>query len=430
MEDFASLGLHETILQSLNVMQFTKPTPIQAQTIPHALNGSDVLGSAQTGTGKTIAYAIPLLSHLLNNPHSTAIVMTPTRELALQVLQQMHKFLPKKTDIRSVLLIGGESIFKQLSQLRTKPRLIVGTPGRINDHLSRNSLNLSKTSFVVLDEMDRMLDMGFSVQIQQILKFVPAQRQTMMFSATMTPTIVKTAQTYLNNAVRVSIGSVNTPIDKIKQEVIKTSDTEKYTILLAQLIQFTGSFIIFVKTKHSTERLAAKLRTAGHTADAIHGDLRQRNRDQVIKFFRDGRNRILVATDVASRGLDIPHIECVVNYDLPMNPEDYIHRIGRTGRAGSSGVAISLVTQQDGMRWKSIHKLMNPGTKDAATDGIDVKNPFPPKNKKKSFRNESSSRFDKNSRNRSHKDNRNSTSRKGPSSSGNNRRRSNPASAA
>ena len=361
MENFLTLNLHEVLTQSLLDMQFQKPTPIQAQTIPHALEGRDVLGSAQTGTGKTVAYGIPLVSYLLNKDHGCALVLAPTRELAMQVINQLHMLLGKKSHIKSTLLIGGDSIFKQLTQLKNRPRLIVGTPGRINDHLERGSLKLNTAEFLVFDETDRMLDMGFSSQIQQIVKYMPVKRQTLMFSATMAPTIIKTAQNYLQDPVRVSVGSTTTPTDKIKQEVIKTTDSEKYNILMDQLNKTEGSFIIFMKTKHATERLALKLRGSGHTADAIHGDLRQRNREQVIRGFRAGKHRILVATDVAARGLDIPHIECVVNYDLPMNPEDYIHRIGRTGRAGKEGIAISLVTPIDGSKWRAIHKLINDG---------------------------------------------------------------------
>ena len=361
MENFHSLGLHDVLTQSLLAMQFEKPTPIQAQTIPHALEGKDVLGSAQTGTGKTVAYGIPLVSHLLNNDHGSAIVLVPTRELATQVLAQLHQLLGKKSHIRSTLLIGGDSMFKQLGQLKTRPRLIVGTPGRINDHLDRGTLKLHNAGFLVFDETDRMLDMGFSTQIQQIVKHMPEKRQTLMFSATMAPSIIKIAHSHLKDAVRVSVGSTTAPMDKIKQELIKTNDSEKYTILLAHLEKLEGSFIVFMKTKHATERLALKLRGNGHAADAIHGDLRQKNREQVIRRFREGKHRILVATDVAARGLDIPHIECVVNYDLPMNPEDYIHRIGRTGRAGKEGFAISMVTPQDGTKWRAIHKLINDG---------------------------------------------------------------------
>jgi len=361
MENFLTLNLHEVLTQSLLDMKFQKPTPIQAQTIPHALEGKDVLGSAQTGTGKTVAYGIPLISYLLNKDHGSAIVLAPTRELAMQVINQLHMLLGKKSHIKSTLLIGGDSMFKQLAQLKNRPRLIVGTPGRVNDHLERGTLKLHNAEFLVFDETDRMLDMGFSIQIQQIVKYMPEKRQTLMFSATMSPSIIKTAQNYLQTPVRISVGSTTAPTDKIKQEIIKTTDSEKYNILMDHLEKSEGSFIIFMKTKHATERLALKLRGSGHTADAIHGDLRQRNREQVIRSFRDGKHRILVATDVAARGLDIPHIEYVVNYDLPMNPEDYIHRIGRTGRAGKEGTAISFVTPSDGSKWRVIHKLINDG---------------------------------------------------------------------
>lgn len=363
MENFDLLGLPETLLQSLQAIQFHKPTPVQAETIPFALEGRDILGSAQTGTGKTGAYGIPLVSHLINHPQSHALVLMPTRELALQVFSILRSFLGKKSGIQSSLLIGGESMFRQLNQLKGKPRLIVGTPGRVNDHLARGSLKLNKTSFVVFDETDRMLDMGFAIQIKEIIRYLPEKRQTLMFSATMASSIVKMAQNYLKDPVRVSIGSTTAPIAKIKQEILHTSESKKYDLLLNQLEEVSGSFIVFVKTKMGSEKLASRLRDHDHNADAIHGDLRQRNREQVIRAFRDRRSRILVATDIAARGLDIPHIECVVNYDLPQCPEDYIHRIGRTGRAGADGKAISLVTSQDGAKWRSIAKMMNPEQK-------------------------------------------------------------------
>jgi superfamily II DNA/RNA helicase len=347
-------------------MEFHKPTPIQEQIIPHALKGLDVLGSAQTGTGKTGAYGIPLVSLLMNDNFSSAIVLTPTRELAQQVLAMLKQLLGTKSNVKPILLIGGDSMFKQLTQLKGKPRLIVGTPGRVNDHLLRGSLKLNTAKFLVLDEIDRMLDMGFSIQIQKIVKFLPIKHQTLMFSATMTPTIEKMAENYLKDSIRVSVGSTNKPIERIKQEVIRTTESEKFKILTEQLDKQSGSFVVFVKTKSNTEKLAKKLCLNGHSADAIHGDLRQRIREKVIASFRSQKNRILVATDVAARGLDIPHIECVFNYDMPQCPEDYIHRIGRTGRAGAEGIAVSLVTAEDGAKWKAIHKLMNPGEKIAS----------------------------------------------------------------
>lgn len=366
MDNFRLFGLPDAVIQSLELMSFHKPTPIQAQTIPSALEGSDILGSAQTGTGKTGAYGIPLATHLLKNTSEMALVLTPTRELALQVFETLKQLVGRKSSVNAALLIGGDSMHKQLRQLKSRPRLIVGTPGRVNDHLARKSLNLSTCNFLVLDETDRMLDMGFSIQLQKILEFLPAKRQTLMFSATMSSHIVRMAESYLINPVRISVGSPSAPVEKIKQEIIKTTENEKYTALLGQLEQQDGSCIIFVKTKIGTEKLATRLRVNGHSVDAIHGDLRQNKRLQIIKSFRNGDYRLLVATDVAARGLDIPHIECVVNYDLPQCPEDYIHRIGRTGRAGAVGKAISFITSQDHFRWKSITNLIENKTDDSA----------------------------------------------------------------
>jgi superfamily II DNA/RNA helicase len=357
INDFNGFGLHEKMLKALKRMNFTAPTPIQAQTLPHALAGRDVLGSAQTGTGKTAAFGIPLIAHLLENPEATALVMTPTRELAAQVVAALQQMIPTP-DIRTALLIGGESMPRQFRQLDQKPRLIVGTPGRINDHLTRGTVKLGAADFLVLDEADRMLDMGFGVQIEKIIQKMPKQRQTLLFSATFSKTIIGLASKYLNNPERISIGSTSQPLSKIKQELIQTSNEKKYQHLLAEIMGREGSIIIFVKTKFGTQRLADKLCREDHRAEAIHGDLQQRRRDRVISSFREKKYRILVATDVAARGLDIPHIEHVINYDLPQCPEDYIHRIGRTARAGAEGSAVNLITPEDGSKWKAIHRLM------------------------------------------------------------------------
>lgn len=363
MTDFSLYNLEETLLDNLNSMNYHSPTPIQSQTIPLAIAGKDILATAQTGTGKTGAYGVAGLNHLFNNPKSAIMVLTPTRELAIQVIKLLEQMLGKRSSIKTALLIGGDPISKQLNQLEQKPRLIVGTPGRIYDHIERKSLNLNNINFLVLDETDRMLDMGFEIQLEQIVKFIPKQRQTLMFSATLPSNIQRIAAKYLIDASRISIGSHIAAADTIEQEIIKTSEAEKHDILLQQLDIHNGSFIIFVKTKIATEKLALKLREHGHSADAIHGDLRQRNREKVIKSFRNKKYRILVATDVAARGLDIPHIEQVVNFDLPQCEEDFIHRIGRTGRAGKSGKAISLITPQDHIKWFNICKMMNPGQK-------------------------------------------------------------------
>ena len=360
MQHFNELGLPEALNHTLQHMQFTTPTPIQAQAIPHALMGRDILGSAQTGTGKTGAFGIPLVARLLSNPRGSALVMTPTRELATQVMTQLQAMLGRHSKIKSALLIGGESMPKQLQQLRNRPRLLVGTPGRINDHLERGSLMLHDTGFLVLDETDRMLDMGFTIQIEKILKFMPQTRQTMLFSATLPKNIVKISEKYLNDPVRVAVSATSSPAENIRHDMIKVNDNEKHDRLLSELDARSGSVILFVKTKYGTERMASKLSKAGHSADAIHGDLRQNKRDRVIANFRNKKYRILVATDVAARGLDIPHIEHVINYDLPQCAEDYIHRIGRTARAGAEGSAMCLVTPADNGKWNAINRLMNP----------------------------------------------------------------------
>ncbi|HUY67734.1 MAG TPA: DEAD/DEAH box helicase [Alphaproteobacteria bacterium] len=358
--DFSGFGLPPRLLQSLARMRFQQPTPIQAKAIPFALEGRDILGSAQTGTGKTGAFGIPLIAKLMEHPGASALVMTPTRELAAQVMAAMQQLIPVP-DIKTALLIGGEPMPRQLRQLQARPRLMVGTPGRINDHLQRGSVKLGNTRFLVLDETDRMLDMGFGVQIDRILAYMPKERQTMLFSATLPQGIVRLTGKYLKNPERVSVGSTIAAAPNIRQELVQTSDAEKGAHLLKALVDAKGSVIIFVKTKYGTEKLADRLVKKNYRAEAIHGDLRQSRRDRVIQGFRDKKFQVLVATDVAARGLDVPHIETVINYDLPQCPEDYIHRIGRTARVGASGKAISFVTPNDNAKWRAIYRLMNPG---------------------------------------------------------------------
>lgn len=361
MTGFSTFGLSEAMLKKLETINFTTPTPIQEQSIPAAMEGKDILGTAQTGTGKTAAFGLPLVHHLLNKPHSMALVMTPTRELAVQVMTQIKSFLPDGSGIKTALLIGGEAMFKQLNQLQSKPRIIIGTPGRINDHLERDTLRLSKTDFLVLDEADRMLDMGFGVQLEAIAEYLPETRQTLMFSATVPANIMKLAKNYLKDPVRVETAAPHLAAPKIKQELIHVNDDTKHDELIKLLDARSGQIIVFVKTKHGADRLARRLTRENHSADTIHGDLRQGQRDRVIRGFRKNDTRILVATDVAARGLDIPMLETVINYDLPQCPEDYIHRIGRTGRNGQEGEAICLISGADKAKWAAIDRLMNPG---------------------------------------------------------------------
>lgn len=359
MKNFEEADLPASIMRSLARMEFIEPTPIQAQSIPLALEGRDILGSAQTGTGKTAAFGIPLITRLIEEPTGTALVLTPTRELAVQVIDMLQQIIGPKSPIKTALLIGGEPMPKQLKQLDQQPRLFVGTPGRINDHISRGTLSLRDTDFLVLDETDRMLDMGFADQLEDILRHLPEHRQTLMFSATLPQHIINLSKKYLYKPERISVGSSNTPVEKIDQEILHVSEMYKYNELLKQLEKREGSIIIFVKTKHGADRLAVKLNKKNLSAQAIHGDLRQSKRDSVLQDFRDKKNRILVATDVAARGLDIPHIEHVINYDLPQCPEDYIHRIGRTARADAEGSAVSLISPQDLINWQAIQYLLN-----------------------------------------------------------------------
>lgn len=357
-KNFKDLGLPSSLVEALSRMQITVPTQIQEETIPLAIAGTDILASAQTGSGKTVAYSMPLIMKLMDNPKSRALILTPTRELAEQVHRTLNQILGKTGQFNTVLLIGGASMGKQIGELKRRPQLIVGTPGRINDHLNRRTLALHETRFLIIDEADRMLDMGFGIQLEQIAEYLPEEKQTLMFSATLPPNIDKLTKKYLRNPKRVAVGSVVQAAPKIKQEIMHTSVSEKFNLLLDQLNQREGSVIIFVKTKHGTERLSDRLKEHGHTSDAIHGDLPQRRRERVIQGFRSKKNRIMVATDVAARGLDIPHVMHVINYDLPQCPEDYIHRIGRTGRAGAEGHALCIVSPEDGQKWRAICKLM------------------------------------------------------------------------
>ena len=360
---FSDFQIENKLKKSIDLAEFKLPTPIQSQSIPVSLTGKDILGTAQTGTGKTLAFTIPMINKLIKDKHSMALIVCPTRELATQVMATVLKLNVREIGIGNALLIGGESMQKQLRKLGKRARIIVGTPGRINDHLERKSLNLSKVNYLVLDETDRMLDMGFTPQIEQILKFVPNNHQTLLFSATLPDNILKISQKYLNDPERVSVGSLSSPIKKIKQETFQITQDKKYHELINQLVERNGSILVFVKTKHGADKIVKRLKFDGHKADAIHGNLRQSKRDRVITRFRNGHSRILIATDVAARGLDIPLIQHVINYDLPQVPEDYIHRVGRTGRAGKEGSALTFLTPNDWVMWNSISKLIDPNYK-------------------------------------------------------------------
>ena len=380
---FSKYNLNEVLNKSLKSINFTTPTPIQEKSIPLILQGKDILGSAQTGTGKTAAFCIPILELLMKSPRGSLLVMIPTRELAKQVLDVINSLLGFKSSINTATLIGGESMSKQLSQLKKRPRIYVGTPGRINDHLQRGSLNLHDAKYLVLDETDRMLDMGFEVQINKIIKYLPVSKQVLMFSATIPNNILKLSSKYLNDPVRISVGESNTVAKNIKQEIIELKSDEKLDELINQITNRNGSILIFVKTKYGTEKLSKALSRNKIKSFPLHGGLRQSKRNTIMKNFRDMKFRILIATDVAARGIDVPHIEHVINYDLPQMAEDFIHRIGRTARAGSKGIALSFVTKGDFAKWKEIQKILNP------EKNLKNQNKFKNKNKRSTFKKKS-----------------------------------------
>lgn len=356
MTTFQNFNLPPFLLQSLERIKIKVPSPIQAKAIPKAMEGHDLLASSQTGSGKTIAYLLPMITTLTGSQGQTALILTPTRELAIQVKDSLIQLMGKNPSLKMALLIGGQSMGQQFAQLKANPRVVVGTPGRIIDHLKRNSLKLNKTGFLVLDETDRMLDMGFSQQLDVIVKFLPSERQTLMFSATMPSNIIKLANKYLQNPQRISVDLAAQPAPKIKQQAIYIKATEKFPHLLKELDEREGSIVIFVKTKRGAEKLAKQLQAQNHNTDAIHGDLNQSKRMRAIEEFRKQKSRIMVATDIIARGLDVPHIQHVINYDLPGCAEDYTHRIGRTGRAGAQGSALTLISPDDSRKWKSILK--------------------------------------------------------------------------
>jgi len=358
MTNFNDFGLSRNLIEKLNYMGYAEPTKIQAETIPTILQGKDILASSQTGTGKTGAFLIPLIEILNNNHKHIALVVTPTRELAKQVHSVAEQMLNNKR--KAALLIGGDNMAKQVSALKNFPKIIIGTPGRINDHLSkRKSLKLTETHYLVLDETDRMLDMGFGVQIDEILKHMPEKRQTILFSATLPKGILKVADKYLNNPVRISCGGSNTVATKVKETIINTE--ERFETLLDELAKATGSVLIFARSQINTEKLHYKLmkhKDTDHKSDFLHGGLRHTKREKVMENFRNEKFKILIATDVASRGLDVPHISHVINYDLPDNPEDYIHRIGRTARAEKEGESITIISKKDENKWRAIQKFL------------------------------------------------------------------------
>lgn len=358
---FSDFNLSPVILKGITELGYETPTPIQSQSIPILLEGKDILGQAQTGTGKTAAFGIPLLENIDSHVHNVqAIVLCPTRELAIQVTEDLAHLSKYKKDVRMLSIYGGQSIERQIKALKSGVNVVVGTPGRVQDHINRGTLKLNNIKIVVLDEADEMLNMGFREAIEEILTEVPEERQTVLFSATMPPAILKLTKKFQNNPVEVKIQHKEVTVPSIEQVYFEIREREKLDLvsILLDINQFKLS-LIFCNTKRGVDTLVEHLNARGFLADALHGDLRQQQRDQVMKKFRTGKLDILVATDVAARGLDVDDIDAVFNYDFPQDEEYYVHRIGRTGRAGRKGIAFSFVTVKEIYRLKDIKRYTN-----------------------------------------------------------------------
>ncbi|NCV56842.1 MAG: DEAD/DEAH box helicase, partial [Betaproteobacteria bacterium] len=348
-------------------MGYTVPTPIQAQAIPVVLLGDDVMGAAQTGTGKTAGFALPILQRLMVHASSSvsparhpvrALMLAPTRELADQIYVNVREYA-KYTTLRVAVVFGGVDIKPQLASLRQGCEILIATPGRLLDHIEQKSVSLTQVQALVLDEADRMLDMGFLPDIHRILRLLPAERQSLMFSATFSPEIRKLAETFLRQPKLIEVARRNALADNVEQTVYRLDSDEQKRLAVPHLLRERGlsQVIVFTNTKIGASRLARELAREGLSSDAIHGDKSQQDRLATLEAFKQGKVAVLVATDVAARGLDIAELPAVINFDLPYSPEDYVHRIGRTGRAGASGVALSLMTQTDDRYLSEIEKL-------------------------------------------------------------------------
>lgn len=353
---FSGLGIAPNILSVINKFKFTHPTPIQEKAIPIGLEGKDLVGIAQTGTGKTLAFGIPMIQRVLQS-EGGGLVVLPTRELALQVNDSL-KQIGGPLGVKTALLIGGASMGHQMSEIRRKPDIVIGTPGRIIDHLKQRTLILSEVRMLVLDEADRMLDMGFAPQLKQILQHVPAERQTLLFSATMPAEIMKIARNFMKLPVQIEIVPPGTAATNVTHEVFIVPKEQKTPLLFKLLSDYRGSVLVFLRTKFSVKRVARYLRDSKFSVAELHSNRSPNQRKDALDGFKNGRYRVLVATDIAARGIDVTNIELVVNYDLPTQAEDYVHRIGRTGRAGASGHAISFATSDQRGDLRVIERLL------------------------------------------------------------------------
>ncbi len=367
---FTALGLSDALAFGVQEMGYTAPTPIQAQAIPVVLKGGDVIGSAQTGTGKTAAFALPIIQRLGTHGKLRCLILEPTRELALQVEEAFQKFA-KFTDLRVTIVYGGVGYGKQEDDLRRGMDILAATPGRLLDHLERGNCSLNDIDILVLDEVDRMLDMGFLPDVRRIVQKCPKARQTLFFTATLPPELEQLAGWALRDPVKVEIGRVRSPAETVAHAFYPVVASQKFE-LLQLLLQQTDfkSVIIFSRTRMGADRIAHRLEKTGHTVGVMHSDRNQRERIEALQGFKSGKYEVLVATDIAARGLDIAGVSHVINYDVPENPEDYVHRIGRTGRANNTGDAFTLVTEEDVRDARSIERYMGVGVERKKIEGF------------------------------------------------------------
>jgi ATP-dependent RNA helicase DeaD len=364
-------------LSALSRASYHEPTPIQAAFVPEALAGRDVIGQAQTGTGKTAAFLLPFLNSWKddNRPGPQALVLAPTRELVVQVSEEATKLAPSR-HCRSVPIYGGNSFREQLASMRKGFAIAVGTPGRVLDHLSRGTLVLNSVRYVVLDEADRMLDIGFRPDIERILRRCPQARQTLLLSATLPPPVLRLAQRYMRDPVNINLSPERVTVDNIRQHYITVDDDRKLELLLRVIArEQPRQCIIFCQRKRWADDLYQQLRESHRRVATMHGDLQQSQRDRIMQAFRDGKITYLVATDVVGRGIDVTNISHIINYDLPEDPENYVHRIGRTGRMGAGGVAIAFVTPDQGELLTNIEAFINKQLEEDRIDGFQAYSP-------------------------------------------------------
>jgi len=358
---FHGLGITPKVLEALVQNGYVTPTPIQHQCIPIAIEGKDIVGIAQTGTGKTLAFGIPMLQSLIQQ-EGEGLVLVPTRELALQVEHHLQ-IVGERIGVQTAVLIGGEPMERQIKLLRMSPQVLIATPGRMNDHLQQKTVFLGSTRILVLDEADRMLDMGFYPQIRTILERLPHERQTMLFSATMPAEIVNIATRHMKLPVRVEVAPAGTAAKDVSQEVFFVESSDKIHLLENVLSEYRGSVLVFTRTKFGARKLMREIRRRGYTTSDLHSDRTLEQRKEALEGFKIGKYRVLIATDIAARGIDVSGIELVVNYDLPANAGDYVHRIGRTGRAGAVGHAISFAMPHQRADVRSIEQFIRTAVK-------------------------------------------------------------------